>query len=209
MAAQHTRNESRHGVARRGYGRHSLPTLGNAVVTLRALCAADAVSLLEHLGNPSVGEFIAPPLRTVGEFKRFIRWTQAHRRNGTFLCFGIVPGGQSRAVGVMQIWPIEADFSTAEWGFALGNAFWGTGLFAEAADLMLEFAFETLAVRRLEARAVDANGRGNGILRKLGATKEGTLRGGFRSGQRVRDHVMWSILATEWKTRREDQSIAS
>jgi ribosomal-protein-alanine N-acetyltransferase len=209
MAPRQTRNESHLSVNRRRNRRHRMPTLRNTVVTLRALRAADAVSLLEHLANPSVAEFIAPPMRTVDEFTRFIRWSQAKRRSGTHLCFGIVPSGQSKPVGLVQIWPVESDFSTAEWGFALGHAFWGTGLFVEAAHLMLAFAFDTLGVLRLEARAVDANGRGNGILRKLGATAEGTLRGGFRSGQRARDHVMWSILAAEWTTRRNNYSIAS
>jgi RimJ/RimL family protein N-acetyltransferase len=43
-------------------------------------------------------------------------------------------------------------FSTAEWGFAVGSAFWGTGVFRESAELLLAFAFETIGVHRLEAR---------------------------------------------------------
>jgi hypothetical protein len=41
---------------------------------------------------------------------------------------------------------------TAEWGFAIDST-WGTGVFQEGADLMLDFAFETLGVHRL-ARGV-------------------------------------------------------
>ena len=207
MAVQQSSNESQRRVNRPENWRHRLPTLSNAVVTLRELRAPDAASLLEHLANPSVGKYIAPPPRTVDWFKHFIRWSQAQRRHGTHLCFGIVPCGHAKAVGVVQIWPIEPDFSTAEWGFALGEAFWGTGLFVEAAHLLFEFAFETLSVARLEARAVDTNGRGNGVLRKLGATGEGRLRGGSRLGESVRDQVMWSILAEEWNARRDDDSI--
>jgi RimJ/RimL family protein N-acetyltransferase len=53
-------------------------------------------------------------------------------------------------------------------------------------------------VFRLEARAADVNGRGNGVLRKLGATREGLLRGGSHDGDMVGDQVMWSLLASDW-----------
>jgi ribosomal-protein-alanine N-acetyltransferase len=130
--------------------------------------------------------------------QRFVRWTQAERRRGRHLCHGIVPPGNVRPVGIVQIWAIERDFSTAEWGFALSDEYWGTGLFTSGARLLLDFAFGALGVRRLEARAVDVDERGNAVLRKLGATREGVLRGGFRDGDVMRNHIMWSILTDEW-----------
>jgi len=59
-----------------------------------------------------------------------------------------------------------------------------------------------VGVERLEARAVDANVRGNTVLCKLGAVPEGRLRNAFRSGATARDHVLWSILAEEWHSSR-------
>lgn len=82
---------------------------------------------------------------------------------------------------------------------ALGSAFWGTGLFMAAAESVLAFAFETLGVHRLEARAAAANGRGNGALRKLGAVCEGTLRGSFRRHGQDWDQYLWSILDSDWR----------
>ena len=71
-----------------------------------------------------------------------------------------------------------------------------------SARVFLDAVFGTLGVFRLEARALDANGRGNGVLRKLGATRESVLRGGFKHGDVISDHVMWSLLAPEWAERR-------
>lgn len=176
--------------------------LTGSQVTLRALRQADAPSLLAHLSTPSVQRYIAPCPVSLEGVRRFVRWTHAERRRGLHICYGIVPGGEAKPVGIVQVWAIERDFSTAEWGFALGDKYWGTGLFVSSARLLLDFAFDTLGVQRLEARAVDADGRGNGVLRKLGATREGVLRQGFRSGDTPRDHVMWSILADEWRARR-------
>ncbi len=179
--------------------RARLPVLAGPRVTLRSLRESDAPSLLTHLAAPSVERYIAPCPTSVEALRRFIRWTRAERRRGQHVCYAVVPRGETRPVGIIQMWTIERDFSTAEWGFALGDAYWGTGVFTSAAQLMLDFAFDTLGVLRLEARAVDGDGRGNASLRKLGARREGLLREGFRNAETVKDHVMWSILAREWR----------
>jgi RimJ/RimL family protein N-acetyltransferase len=196
LAAQLERRADRDIKSARNW-QQGLPTLANATATLRELSVADAPSLLKHLSTAAVSRYIAPPPQSVAGFRTFVRWCRTQRRRGTHLCFGIVPSGELKPVGVLQLWPVEPDFSTSEWGFAVGEAFWGTGLFQAAADLALQFAFEELGVIRLEARAVENNGRGNGALRKLGARPEGTLRRSFRSRGLVANHVMWSILADD------------
>jgi RimJ/RimL family protein N-acetyltransferase len=177
----------------------ALPVLRNQYVTLRELRLDDAATLLAQVTPPDVLRHIAQAPTTVEGFKSFIRWTRLQRRRRLHAAFGIVPAGKVRPVGILQFWPIELDYSTAEWGFVLGQQYWGTGLFGHSARLMLDFAFDTVGVMRMEARAALGNGRGNGALRKLGASPEGTLRGAFNQGGQVRDYVMWSILASEWR----------
>jgi len=178
--------------------RRGLPDLTDGLVSLRELRRADAPSLLVHLHRPRVLQHIAPCPSSTDAFVRFIRWTHAERRRGALACYGIVPSGHRDAVGIIQVWPIERDFSTAEWGFVLGEAFWGTEVFARAARLALDEVFAHLGVYRLEARAAEGNAIGNRALERLGAVREGILRGGFQHNDVVRNHVMWSILAPEW-----------
>ena len=131
-------------------------------------------------------------------YERFIAWAQRERHAGRFVCFGIVPVGRDSAVGIIQVRTLSANWETAEWGFALGSAFWGSGLFAAGAVLVVQFAFEHLGVRRLEARAVVQNGRGTGALRKIGATQEAILRESFRRHDTRFDQGLWTILQDEW-----------
>ena len=202
--AVHQNLGDRSSSAERGFQwRRRLPELSDGTIVLRGLRSHDAPSLLAHLNHSRVSEYIAPCPSTVDGFRRFIRWTHAERRRGLHACYGIIPPGRTTAAGIIQVWPIERDFWTAEWGFVLDDSYWGTGLFMRAARLFLDAVFGPLGVFRLEARAVEANGRGNGVLRKLGATRESVLRGGFRNGDVVRDHVMWSMLAPEWVALRD------
>jgi RimJ/RimL family protein N-acetyltransferase len=178
--------------------RRALPVLRAGAATLRQLNAADAASLLDVLTTEEVTRFISPPPSTIAGFERFIAWTLSEQACGRYICFGIIPEGCERAVGIIQVRQLEPGFGTAEWGFALGSSFWGTGLFHASAEAVIEFAFEHVGVHRLEARAAVANGRGNGALRKLGATQEGVLRRSFlRNGQYL-DQVLWAIVSTDW-----------
>ena len=180
----------------------ALPMLSGSSFTLRELRIEDAPSLRARLTTEEVSRFISPPPTTVEGFERFIMWTQRERQAGNYVCFAIVPDGMTTAIGIFQIRALEPGFGTAEWGFAMGSAFWGSGIFAEGARLVLDFAFDVIGARRLEARAAVANGRGNGALRKIGAVQEGLLRRSFvRNGQH-HDQVLWGILADDWRLQR-------
>ena len=98
-----------------------------------------------------MARFISPPPTTVQGFERFIAWTHRERHAGNYVCFAVVPQGMDTAVGIFQVRSLEHGFASAEWGFALGSQYWGTGVFAEGARLVLDFAFGVIGAHRLEA----------------------------------------------------------
>jgi RimJ/RimL family protein N-acetyltransferase len=179
--------------------RRTLPVLTGAGVTLRGLRLSDAPSLLALLSVEEVTRFISPPPTTVEGFERFILWTQRECAAGNYICFGIVPDDQDQAVGLFQVRQIEPGFAVAEWGFALGTPFWGTGVFAEGARLVVDFAVDVVGVKRLEARAAAKNGRGNGALKKIGAVCEGLLTKSFLRNGEYLDQNLWIIDPKAWR----------
>ena len=178
--------------------RMALPVLAAEGVTLRELRVSDAPTLLAMLTTEEVARFISPPPTTVEGFERFIAWTREQQAAGRYVCFGIVPAGRTDAVGLIQVRALDKEFGIAELGFAIGSQFWGTGLFQTAARQVFEFAFRSLPVCRLEARAVVENGRGNGALKKLGASCEAVLRQSFRKDGTRMDQMLWSIVRSDW-----------
>ena len=182
--------------------RDSLPLLAGTTVTLRELRASDAASLFALLTTEEVSRFISPPPTTVDGFERFIAWTLRQRSLGSYACFAVTIDSTDTAIGIFQLRQLEPGFGTAEWGFAIGSAYWGTGVFQEGAELLVTFAFETVGVHRLEARAAVRNGRGNGALRKIGAVQEGLLRKSFLKNGEYLDQALWSLLDEEWKAKK-------
>jgi len=188
--------------------RRRVPVLHAAGATLRELRPSDAPSLMSLLTTAEVTRFISPPPTTVEGFERFIAWTLREQACGRYICFGIVPDGFDHAVGIIQVRQLEAEFRTAEWGFAIGREFWGTGLFHATALTVMQFVFEHVGVHRLEARAAIANGRGNAALRKLGATSEGLLRKSFLRNGEYLDQVLWAIVADDWVVTRSPARVS-
>lgn len=175
-----------------------LPIFNGQRMMLRELVKSDATTLLSMLRTEEVAKFISPPPTTPEGFEKFIAWVIGERQAGNQMTFGIVPEGFDHAVGLVQIRAIAPRFSVAEWGFAVGSPFWGTGLFLASAKTAVDFAFQHTDVNRLEARAVVENGRGNGALRKMGAVQEGILRGSLLKNGKYLDQIMWSIVARDW-----------
>jgi [ribosomal protein S5]-alanine N-acetyltransferase len=179
--------------------RNGLPTLNGAMIMLRELRASDAPALLASLGSAEVTRLISPPPPSVEGFEKFIAWTTRQRAAGKSIAYGVTLKGSDVVVGLFQVRSIKSGFGVSEWGFALGSAFWGTGVFVDAAHLVLDFAFDCLGVHRMEAKAAVKNGRGNGALLKLGMVQEAVLRRSFLRNGIYLDQACWALLADAWR----------
>lgn len=190
--------------------RDQLPVLEGRRVSLRELDASDAATLLPLLAAPEVARFLSPPPQSLERFAGFIDATLSERRAGRYAGFAIVPHETGRPVGLVQIRQLDPSFGTAEWGVALGTEWWGRGLFVDAGQLLLDFAFDQLGTFRVEARVASRNARGIRAVEKLGAVAEGLLRGSLVVADGSRhDQVLWSWLKEDWRRARAAETEAS
>ena len=76
---------------------------------------------------------------------------------------------------------------------------WGTQINPECKLLLLAHAFEVLGMNRVALVTDGRNTRSQAAIAKLGAVREGVLRSHMLTqGDRVRDTVVFSIIAQEW-----------
>ena len=174
-----------------------LPDLTGERLTLRELRPSDAGSLFTELGTPEVRRFMWAPPPNAGAFSQFIEWAHAERATGKYICYGIVPRGETDAAGVFELRQLQPGFWRGELGFVMASRLWGRGLFPEGAQLLLDFSFRVVKVHRIEARSAVDNARGNAALQKLGAVREGRLRAAFWREDHYVDQYLWSILDTD------------
>jgi ribosomal-protein-alanine N-acetyltransferase len=177
-----------------------VPPLCGDLTTLREVAASDVYPLFTLFSDPAVTAYMAPPPPTLAKFAGFVEWSHQQRLQGRGVCFGIIPDGMTAAVGILQV-RLEPTLSEAEWGFVLSTHFWSTGLFADAANVLVEFAFTTMRLERLEARIALRNRRAHAAVQKLGARFETTITGSSPQGI-VRDpESVWALREHDWRNR--------
>jgi RimJ/RimL family protein N-acetyltransferase len=104
--------------------------------------------------------------------------------------------------GSTRFYDIQLAYQTLQLGYTwYGKTFQGTGLNKHCKFLLLEFAFETLHMERVEFRADAANERSIAAMKSIGCKVDGVLRSNMPRHQGGRrDSIVLSILKQEWET---------
>jgi RimJ/RimL family protein N-acetyltransferase len=122
------------------------------------------------------------------------------RSRANWLCFSIFVG--ERLVGMSCYLGLEPERGVLE----IGNTYYipemrGTGFNERVKRLMLDRAFGC-GFRRTEFRVDSRNARSQAAMAKIGGVREGVLRADRITWTgHVRDTVLFSILADEWRER--------
>lgn len=180
-----------------------LPTLVGDRVRLRPVVDADAPALLEVFGDPDVARYLGIPLLTdLDDARGMAAEIAAGARSGELLQWALTADGDDRLVGTCTLARISWSAERAEVGFAIGAAHWGRRLASRAVPLVVGFAFESLALHRLEADVDPRNEASLRLLDRLGFRREGYLRERHKVDDERQDSVMLGLLAPEWRRNR-------
>jgi len=103
--------------------------------------------------------------------------------------------------GSTRFYDIRLESGCLQLGFTwYGKKYQGSGLNKHCKFLMLDFAFNSLNITRVELRADAENKRSIQAMKSLGCTVEGILRSnGLRPDGTRRDSIILSILKSEWE----------
>jgi len=102
-------------------------------------------------------------------------------------------------VGVININDIVlGGFRTGHLGYYGSAPYSRRGYMGAGLALVLDHAFTTLNLHRMEANIQPENEASLALVRSLGFRKEGFSLGYLKIGGEWRDHERWAILADEW-----------
>ena len=89
-------------------------------------------------------------------------------------------------------------------GYWIDEARAGHGYIAEAVAVVFRYAFEELALHRLEVCIVPRNTNSRRVMDKLGLREEGVALRYLEIDGTWEDHVRYAITVEEWETRRDE-----
>ena len=164
---------------------------------LSPLADADASELLRVFGDPVVVEFMdIDPLTRLADALEIIEWAKELAGRDAGLRWSIRRVGEPGLVGTVGFNQLEFERGRrGEIAYDLARAEWGMGVMAQVLPRVIEFGFEVLGLRRLEAMVTVGNHRSCKLLERQGFVREGVLRQhGFWKGA-FWDQMVYGRLA--------------
>lgn len=173
-------------------------------VLLRPLTLGDFENLLEISENePETWEYSLVRADGKTNLENYIQLALEAKANSTEFPFIVFDKKSKKYAGCTRFYDINFNFKTLQLGYTwYGKAFRGTGLNKHCKFLLLQFAFETLNMERVEFRADNNNLRSIAAIKSIGCKVEGVLRSHMPSiaGSIRRDSIILSILKSEWES---------
>lgn len=106
---------------------------------------------------------------------------------------------KGKMIGRCQLAEYDAEDGRAELSYALNRHFWGQGLITEAAQAILQYGFDVMALNRISAQVFTDNEGSIRVLEKLGFKREGRLRQYRRIRGYPEDVYIYSLLREAWR----------
>lgn len=176
-------------------------TLQDDKVLLRPLQATDIEFLLPYaINEPDTWFYSLKSAAGEDGMRQYINDAVAARETGKEYPFIVFDKQSGQYAGCTRFYDIQAGYQSLQLGYTwYGKAFRGSGLNKHCKFLLLQFAFETLGMERVEFRADARNNRSIAAMKSIGCTPEGILRNHLPliEGGR-RDSIILSILKQEW-----------
>ena len=177
------------------------PTLTTARLKIRPFTLEDAPAVQRLAGDARIA---ATTLRIAHPYLDGMaeKWIATHApawTEGKAALFAITSGeGELRGAIGLHLCP---EHSRAELGYWIGFPYWGQGLATEAVRAVIDFAFQTLQLNRVQACHVPHNLASARVLEKAGLQREGLHRERYRKGDQFQDVIEWAILRRDWLAR--------
>lgn len=175
--------------------------LENERVLLRPLQPDDHALLLPYaLHEPDTWKFSLVSAAGHEGLLNYIQSALKAKQAGIEYPFIVFDKQTGEYAGSTRFYDINLTFKTMQLGYTwYGERFRGTGLNRHCKYLLLQFAFESIGLERVEFRADNENARSIAAMKSIGCKVDGVLRANMpkREGGR-RDSIVLSILKAEW-----------
>ncbi|MGG1664320.1 GNAT family N-acetyltransferase [Brevibacillus sp. NRS-1366] len=165
---------------------------------LRKMKVSDSPSLFKIWSDPDVTKFMNINCFTdENQAKDMIKLLDEFSQDNKAIRFSIIEIESNEIIGSCGYNFLDFENAKAEIGYDLARAFWGRGYASEAICSLLDYAFSSLKLNRIEAKVEPENVSSVKVLQKLNFTFEGTLRQYERVNGKFNDLNIYSKLITD------------
>lgn len=174
-------------------------------LVVRTAEPADGAAIVAYYGenrerflpfDPERPSIFYEPRFWAAQIRQNVEDLAADRAARLFLFRATDPGRVSGTISLTQI--VRGVSHSCTLGYSLAGEAEGQGLMSEALGAVIEYAFGTMNLHRIEANHVPDNRRSGDLLRRMGFVEEGYSRDYLRIAGRWRDHIRTALLNPDW-----------
>ena len=178
----------------------SLPTLEAPRVRLRWLAESDVDALFRIFSDgPMMRYWSTTPMKERAEAVDLLQRIHRQFADRSAFQWGIERKEDGELLGTCTLFAFHRANARAEIGYCLRSPHWKRGYMGEGLTVLIDYAFGSLRLHRLEADVDPANANSLRILERMGFQREGLLRERWNVGGVIADSVMLGLLAREWR----------
>ena len=174
------------------------PTLRTARLLLRPFTAADTDAIFAlHTNRRVLRYWDSPPYKEHAQAERFIAACSQIELEGSGARLAIERSGDGVFIGWCCLVKWNPEHRSAKLGYCLDETAWGQGFATEAASALLDWAFATLDLNRVQSETDTRNAASGRVLEKLRFVREGTLREDCVVDGEVSDSWVYGLLGRD------------
>ncbi len=178
----------------------SLPTINASRVSLRWISDQDVDALYRIFSHTEVMRYWStPPLADRNAAVEPLHEIHDGFQRRTLLKWGIARSTDDALIGTATLFNLDFSNHRAEIGYGLDRAHWGNGYINEALQALLAYAFEELALHRIEADVDPRNTTSIRTVERLGFKQEGYLRERWQVNGEIQDSLFYGLLRPDWE----------
>jgi [ribosomal protein S5]-alanine N-acetyltransferase len=180
------------------------PLLHTDRLRLRPFDDADADALYAMQSSPHVLRYWdAPPWTERGRAQKFIAKCRKMAEDGIGARLAVDRLEDGAFIGWCSLTRWNPDYRSAALGYCFTDAAWGHGYATEAARALLQWAYDTLDLNRIQAETDTRNAASARVLEKVGFVREGTLRQDCIVNGDVSDSWVYGLIGSDWRSSSE------
>ena len=175
-------------------------TLTDRGITLRPLTLADEAGLIAAASDGELWRLRVTSVPEPENTRAYIDTALQAWRDGHRLAFAVTDSASGKLLGTTSYHDIVPAIRRLEIGFTwYAASAQRTHINTSCKLMLLTHAFETLGAKVVGWRTDNFNFASQAAIERLGAHKDGVLRGhALRRDGTIRDTVMYSLRAGEW-----------
>jgi len=179
-----------------------LPVLSTDSLTLRPFVKEDLPEVLALVQDKEVAATTLniPYPCSKAEIHEWFDLQLRELEEGRGLRWAVCLTTTDELIGAMKL-ATHPEYESAELGYWIGKPYWGNGYASEAARLVVDYAFSTLELNRIEAHAMVENLSSAKILQKLGMQEEGYHPQLIKKWDEFKDVKTYGLLREQWLNR--------